>query len=1154
MTDPKSTPVGAPKDGTPVALPRLGAVPAAPLRRGPDPGTGRPNPPPDRRWWLAAAGLLLLVVTDPRVWAPGAAGLWFPPVGLGLVLVAWLGLWAAGLAAAGVLVVGLATRGPSVALLFPFLEALVVGVEVGLGWWCYHARAHGARRLGDPRSAVVFLILVPGCAAGLSALMLAAVRQTLESPAPDLVSLASALWVSHALGLLALAPPLLVLATPWLQRLGLAPDPAGRIPSAASAWPWTWGEAVETAGLVLAAAVVGVALAVIYARQYAVNWQLWALLLLLIVWTSVRQGLPGGSVAAGVAAVLGMAVASAGFPGATQAAALEGHFLAGCAAALLVGASVGWIRASEALYRTCVVHMPVVLYSARLLPRSGPGGIPNAEVTLVSPASQQVLGRGPEDLLGEYRVWFEHIHPADRELLAAALAQLCLQKQPVSCEYRLLIEDRGPTDKGAAASPSVRDPRSAILDPQRDRWLRDTLAPRYGPDGKLEGWEGVIEVITEQRELASDLRRTTAMLQSLVTHLPTGVFFVHGPMGQPLFVNARARQLLGQREDMAAGLEHLARVYRLHRSDGTPYPWEELPVSKALRLGLTGMRDDIVVHRPDGRRMPLVTWAAPVNLGTPGQVAAVWVLEDLTALRQAEAAYRESEARLRAIIETMAEGLLVQDAAGAAVEWNPAACAILGVATGAMARRTGLGPDEGCLREDGSPLPAAEHPDRVSLRTGQPVRGVVMGISVSEPRGSRSEDRGSIESAALDPRSSILAPRSPVRWILVNTLPLPAGGQGRGRVVTTFVDVTAQRAAAEVRRRSEEKYRVLVEHLPLLVLQCDRQRRVEYLNPAAEAVLGHAAEELAAGVWAGVVREGELPGLLALFAQAEGGHSAGGEFHFRDRDGGERVGYALTQPPAADGSGPGVTLLVVDVTQQRRLERELQRVQRLELIGRLAGGVVHDVNNMLTVMLTLNGLVRGNLPDDHVVQKDLGRMGQAGEQARQLVGQLLAFGKDRRVAPRHVDLSDVVRRNLELLRGTMPRGVEVAAELAAAEVWALAEEAQVQQVLMNLSFNARDAMPHGGRLTMETAASDGPASEGAAWVRLTVADTGEGMSEEVRSRIFDLFFTTKERGTGLGLAVVRQIVEGFGGRIEVASRLGQGTRFDVWLPGAAPPS
>src|SRR5262249_14642519 len=156
---------------------------------------------------------------------------------------------------------------------------------------------------------------------------------------------------------------------------------------------------------------------------------------------------------------------------------------------------------------------------------------------------------------------------------------------------------------------------------------------------------------TAQRDLADDLRRTTGMLHTLVNNLPAGVFFVEAPGGRPVLVNARARQLLGQREDMAAGVQHLAEVYRLHRPDGSLYPADRLPVADALRRGPTSTCDDIVVHRPDGRRLPLVSWATPLDLsGRGGYDAAVWVLEDLTALRQAETALRESEVRLRAVV------------------------------------------------------------------------------------------------------------------------------------------------------------------------------------------------------------------------------------------------------------------------------------------------------------------------------------------------------------------------------------------------------------------------------------------------------------------------------------------------------------------------
>ncbi len=214
--------------------------------------------------------------------------------------------------------------------------------------------------------------------------------------------------------------------------------------------------------------------------------------------------------------------------------------------------------------------------------------------------------------------------PADRELVIAALGQLNLQRQPVTCEYRVLA----PSEPGAPEP----DQTGGV------RWVRDSLTPHHTDDGLLDGWEGFVEDITERRKLSYNLRRSSQMLQALIANLPAGVFFVHGAQGYPLLANARARQLLGQREDASVPLAQLSRLYRLHRPDGSEYPPEELPVAKALLLGQTCSASDIVVYRPDGRRIALVTWAAPVQLGEKGPVdAAVWVLEDLTALQERHA-------------------------------------------------------------------------------------------------------------------------------------------------------------------------------------------------------------------------------------------------------------------------------------------------------------------------------------------------------------------------------------------------------------------------------------------------------------------------------------------------------------------------------------
>src|SRR5262245_50131030 len=923
--------------------------------------------------------------------------LWLPGLGLGLALVSWYGWRYAALLTADLFLVRIATH-PAHALQLIALDSLILGGQIAVSWWCYATLAKGSRWLNDPHSATAFLLIVPGgitaVASGLQAL--AWKLWGPESPAA-LWPLAGTLGISRALGVLSVTPALLVLVTPLLARAHLIDPELGRVPLRYDiAADRRWGGRVELAGLSLGNAILTLTLVFLQIERGSPGWTLWGISLLFVVWSSLQHGLHGGIITATVGALVALITATCFQAGPADFSPLQGNLLAQTSCALLVAASSSWIRASEARYRLVVGRIPVVVYSVRL-PRSmpmlaagstkpdaatGPQIVEQAEVTLVSAAGAQLLGAPPETLEGPLARWLRHVHPADQEVMLAVLTQLVLQKQPVTCEYRL-------------ASAGGGDPAANNGAPHTAVWLRDTLAPHHAPDGRLDGWDGVIEDITQSRALGQDVRRTSGMLQALVANLPTGVFFVQGPQGQPVLVNARARQLLGQRENLAAGIAHLSEVYRLHRPDGAPYPPEELPIAKALRLGTTCMANNIVVHRPDGRHVPLVTWAAPVDLGVMGRPeAAVWVLEDISSLKHAELARAESETRLRVTFESMAEGLLIQDERGAVLECNPAAAAILGRTPKELLGRNWLG--GGCLHGDQTPMATAQYPNQLALASGQAVRRVV---GVPQVEG--------------------------IRWLQVNSVPLPAGNTWvvRGstvRLITTFADITAHRGVQD----------------------------------------------------------------------------------------------------------------------------ELQKAQRLELMGRLASGTVHEFNNMLTALMGMAAIARGGLAPDHPVREDIDRIIDIGEQAANVAGELLAFSKQRRVAPRPVDVNTVVVHTLAILKGIIPAGIRIETKLASGDLWVLADDTQLKQIVMNLCMNARDAMPQGGALRVQTMRME---RDDRAWIGWSVEDTGQGMDEATRARIFEPFFTTKDRGTGLGLAVVQQIIERFGGHIDVCSRVGEGTRFEVWL-------
>jgi hypothetical protein len=249
--------------------------------------------------------------------------------------------------------------------------------------------------------------------------------------------------------------------------------------------------------------------------------------------------------------------------------------------------------------------------------------------------------------------------------------------------------------------------------------------------------------------------------------------------------------------------------------------------------------------------------------------------------------------------------------------------------------------------------------------------------------------------------------------------------------------------------------------------------------------------------------------------------------------------------------------IIIDVTERRRLEGQLLRAQRMDTIGQLAGGLAHDFNNALTVILGRAEIGRLSVPDDHPAREAFDEIVDVSLRAAEVTRQLLTLARKQLVSPRSIDVREIVEGTNTFLRRLLGEHVEIA-KILASDAWPVfIDPGQVEQLLVNLAVNGRDAMPNGGTLTIETANVQLERSAAAArglepgrWVLLRVTDTGLGISEDTQRRIFEPFFTTKEPhlGTGLGLATCQAIVEHAGGRIVVTSARGEGTTVDAFLP------
>jgi len=602
-----------------------------------------------------------------------------------------------------------------------------------------------------------------------------------------------------------------------------------------------------------------------------------------------------------------------------------------------------------------------------------------------------------------------------------------------------------------------------------------------------------------------------AALRTLLELSPDAVFVYDARRGCFVAFNDEAARLFGRtREQLrrSTPLELSQPVQRDGRSAAALIP--ELH-RRALRDG--PQRFEWTYVHADGRPLPARVHLAPLRLGADEDLL-VATVTDLSDLVAAQRTLREREAWFRGIFEASHDPIFILDPrASRIVDANPAAARLLGY-------------DIEDLR--GLEI-AAVHPgemERMEAFTRDVFR----------------EGHGWTNELSCLTRGGERVP--------AEIAAAPVSLLGVEHMVAVVRDIRARRAKHEDDLRAQRE--ALLDAVGDGVLLVDLDCRVVFANPAALEQLATTAEALLersfCTVLTGARDDPHSPAGRIEAAIASGEREELLDLTFVRGDGTTFTGDATCTPYLRDRRRTGAVISFRSVEERRRLERDLRHAQKMQAVGRLAGGIAHDFNNLLTGILGSAELALASLPASHEAREDLEAILRSARTGASLTRRLLQFGRRDPVERVPVDLNEVAGGMAALLRPLLGVDIELALELAPDLPPVLGDPASLDQVLMNLAVNARDAMPEGGRLTVRSErVADGR-------IALEVTDTGVGMSDDELMHIFEPFYTTKEsgHGTGLGLASVYGVVERMGGEITVSSTRGEGTTIRIVVPPAGP--
>ncbi len=723
----------------------------------------------------------------------------------------------------------------------------------------------------------------------------------------------------------------------------------------------------------------------------------------------------------------------------------------------------------------------------------------------ISPRLKGFIGFGEDEFPNSISAWHSRIHPEDLELVRKVAQEHLEGKREIyEVEYRIYHKDGG------------------------IRWIYSRGKILRDENGVPKRWTGVDWDITERKKKEEELRAREDVLKferdqllSLFDSI-NQVIYVTDPISyEVLFVNRYLRELLG-RDPVGGfcykefqGLDHPCEFCTndiILKLKGEPYRWEYHNPFLNRDYEIT----DRIIKWPDGREVRFE------------------IAIDITERKHYEGMLRNSEERFRNIAEAASEYIWETDAKGRYCYVTQKMEAILGR------------PINDILGHKPFDFMPPDEAKRMRKLISEFVE--------------RKQPFRDVEHKAFRPDGTIL-------WEQVSGVPIFDEEGNIAAYRGTASDITERKRIEEELRESERRFKDLFDYAPVGYHEIDVEGRIVNVNKKELEMLGYDYGEMVGQfLWNFVLEEGTSR--QNVLEKLAGIKPPGESFEriYKKKDG-SPLPVLIKDSILRDQEWKiiGIRSTIQDITELKKKEQEisslqeqLRQAQKMEAIGRLAGGIAHDFNNILSVIKGSAQLSLMDLREGDPLYSNLKEIERSADRASALTRQLLAFSRKQIMEMRVIDLNDLIRNFEKMLRRMLGEDIELLTYLSEPLGRVKADPGQIEQVIMNLVVNARDAMPRGGKLTIETAnvgldeeyarrhigVRPGP------YVMLSITDTGVGMTKEVQERIFEPFFTTKEmgRGTGLGLSTVYGIVKQSGGNIWVYSEPGKGTTFKIYLP------